>query len=71
MQITEPLMRIESDEKVASSGGNFEDKFNKMTSEVGNIEGRKAYLAQRNTTDLDNSGLSSPQSELQPATKKF
>ena len=63
MKITEPANSIDSEAKVISSGGNFEEKFNKMTSEVGDIEGRKAYLEQRNQVDL-NSGLSSPQSEL-------
>lgn len=36
-----------------------------MLDETASIEGRKAYLEQRQNTDL-NSGLSSPQSELQP-----
>jgi len=38
-----------------------------MLDEAASLEGRKAYLEQRAAIDL-NSGLSSPQSELQPVT---
>lgn len=41
-----------------------------MLNEAGTKEGRKAYLENRNTQDL-NSGLSSPTSEKQPPARQI